>query len=84
VARRVLSRLSDEQALDIRTVDRHPLASVGSLVLGLPVLVVSGRRAYARADRIARCAVGPSFAGRAAVVVPMRCKAMLGTIGCHR
>jgi hypothetical protein len=30
------------RAIDVRTVDRHPLASVGTLVLGLRVLVVSG------------------------------------------
>jgi hypothetical protein len=46
------------RAIDIRILDRHPLASVGSLVLGLAVLVVSGRRsrqrAFASAHRIAR------------------------------
>jgi hypothetical protein len=35
VARHLLSRLPDKPAIDIRTLDRHPLASVGSLVLGL-------------------------------------------------
>jgi hypothetical protein len=32
------------RAIDLRTVDRHPLASVGTLVLGLRVLGVRGRR----------------------------------------
>jgi hypothetical protein len=30
------------RAIDLRTVDRHPLASVGTLVLGLRCLLVSG------------------------------------------
>ena len=32
---RFLPRLDTSRAIDIRTIDRHPLASVGSLVLGL-------------------------------------------------
>jgi hypothetical protein len=39
--------------IDIRTIDRHPLASVGSLVLGLQ-LVVSWLGADARDHRLAR------------------------------
>jgi hypothetical protein len=35
VVGRLLSRLPDKRAIDIRTLDRHPLASVGSLVIGL-------------------------------------------------
>jgi len=35
VVGRVLARLPNQRAIDIRTIDRHPLASVGSLVLGL-------------------------------------------------
>src|SRR5262249_43640646 len=35
MARCVLPRLRDELAIDLRTIDRHPLASVGTLVLGL-------------------------------------------------
>jgi hypothetical protein len=31
----LLSGLRDNRAIDLRTVDRHPLASVGTLVLGL-------------------------------------------------
>jgi hypothetical protein len=31
----VLPRMRDEPAIDLRTLDRHPLASVGTLVLGL-------------------------------------------------
>jgi hypothetical protein len=35
VVGRLLSRVPTSQAIDIRTLDRHPLASAGSLVLGL-------------------------------------------------
>jgi hypothetical protein len=35
IARRVLSRLRQQQAIDLQRIDRHPLASIGTLVLGL-------------------------------------------------
>ena len=35
MARRLLPGLRTSRAIDLRTVDRHPLASVGTLVLGL-------------------------------------------------
>jgi hypothetical protein len=37
--------------IDLRTVDRHPLASVGALVLRPTVLVVSGLRGNAEVGR---------------------------------
>ena len=39
------------KAIDLRTIDRHPLASVGTLVLGPAVLLVSGLGADAKAHR---------------------------------
>ena len=39
------------RAIDLRTLDRHPLASVGTLVLGLAVWMVSGLGADAEVDR---------------------------------
>jgi hypothetical protein len=41
------------RAIDIRTIDRHPLASVGSLVLGLRCSMCSGSiHSWERASRI--------------------------------
>jgi hypothetical protein len=39
----------NQPAIDLRTVDRHPLASVGTLVLGLRCFLVSGLGADAEA-----------------------------------
>jgi hypothetical protein len=39
------------RAIDLRTVDRHPLASVDTLVLGLRLLMVSGLGADAQTAR---------------------------------
>jgi hypothetical protein len=44
------------RAIDIHTLDRHPLASVGSLVLGLYALV-SGQ--HTDADDLPGCSCGP-------------------------
>jgi hypothetical protein len=43
-------------AIDLRTIDRHPLASVGTLGARSAVLVVSGFGADAEADRALRVA----------------------------
>jgi hypothetical protein len=40
--------------IDLRTVDRHPLALVGTLVVGLPCFVVSGGGTNAEAARSLR------------------------------
>jgi hypothetical protein len=50
------------KAIDLRTVDRHPLASVGTLVLGLKVLVVPGLGTDAQADRTVCSVAGPTRA----------------------
>jgi hypothetical protein len=42
------------RAIDLRKVDRHPLAAVATLVLGAAVLVVPGIRADAEDPRFAR------------------------------
>jgi hypothetical protein len=46
------------RAIDLRTLDRHPLASVGTLVLGLRL--VPWRCADAEADRAVRAAASSS------------------------
>ena len=46
------------RAIDLRTVDRHPLASVGTLVLGLRGAVVSRLSADAEAAWALRAAAG--------------------------
>jgi hypothetical protein len=46
------------RAIDLRTLDRHPLASVGTLVLGPAVLMVSGIGADAEAPGLVRAATG--------------------------
>ena len=50
------------RAIDLRTLDRHPLASVGTLVLDLRVLMLSRVSADAEATRLVRSAA--SEAGR--------------------
>jgi hypothetical protein len=45
------------RAIDIRTIDRHPLASVGGLVMGAAVFVVFGIDTDAR-DQRAACIAG--------------------------
>ncbi len=58
---RLLPGRRTSRAIDIRTIDRHPLASVGSLVLGLRCSFCPGsapmpviRRIATRYDKLAR------------------------------
>jgi len=46
------------RVIDIRTIDRHPLASVGSLVAGTALYLVSAFGADAQDHRAARAAAG--------------------------
>ena len=52
------------RVIDIRKVDRHPLASVGSLVLGVTVHLVSGFGTDAQDHRVARLGAGRASDGR--------------------
>jgi hypothetical protein len=49
-----LAACETSRAIDLRTLDRRPLASVDTLVLGFAVLLVSGMGADAEAVRAAR------------------------------
>ena len=60
------------KAIDLRTVDRHPLASVGTLVLGLRCSWCPGLGADAEADRAVHAATN------------LACGDRIGSVGCQR